>query len=89
MAFQRLQSWRRQDEIDDLRRKKSLEAASALDLVNLLGDSLLQRVVQLREFNRLLLDAIVQFLDPQHRSDTRNQRPLINRLGQIFIRARF
>ena len=72
MAFQRLQSRRRQDEIGDLRRKKSLEAASALDLDNLLGDSPLERVVQFHKFNRLLHDAIVQFLDPQHRSDARN-----------------
>ena len=57
VAFQRLQSRRRQDEIGDLRRKKSLEAASALDLDNLLGDSPFQRVVPLRKFSRLLFDA--------------------------------
>jgi hypothetical protein len=31
----------------------------------------------------------VQLLDPQHRTDAGDQRLLINRFGQIFIRARF
>ena len=89
MTFKRLHCRRRQDQIGDLRRKEPLQAVRALDLDHLLGDPPFQRDVQFRELGRLPLGAVVQFFDPQHRTHARDERVLINRLGQVFIRSRF
>ncbi len=89
MALQRLHGRRRQDEIGDLRRKKPLETARALDLDHLLGDPPFQFVVPRRELGRLLFGAVVQFFDSQHRPNARDQRRLIDWLCQIFVGARF
>src|SRR3990172_7409305 len=69
------------DQLGKLGREKTLEPPQALELGHLLLDPLLQGPVPLCELNRLsfelsglLLDAIVERLDPQHRLDSGDQR---------------
>ena len=75
------------DQLGDLRRQKALEPAHPLDLGDLLGDALLERAVPVGEFGGLLLHLVVQRLDAQHRIHPRDQRRLIDRLGQVFVGA--
>ena len=85
MAFQHLVVAGGKDEIDDLRREKSLEPADPLDLGELLAHALLERLVPAREVGGLLLHLIVQLLLPQHRFDARKERHLVDRLAQILV----
>ncbi len=75
------------DDRGDLGREKTLEAAGAFDLAELRGDARLERLVPLGEFARLRRDLVVQRLQPQHRAHARDQRALIDRLGEIFVGA--
>ena len=77
----------RQNEFGDLRRQKPFQAADAFDFRDLVGDALLERLVPGGEVGRLRGDRVVQFLDAQHRFHARDQRGLIDRLGQIFVGA--
>ena len=40
-----------------------------------------------RELGRLRVDLVLQLLDPQHGADAREQRGLVDRLGQIVVGA--
>ena len=85
MALQHLLVAGGKNEIDDLRREKSLEPADPLDLGELLADALLERLVPAREVGGLLLHLIVQLLLAEHRFDAREKRHLVDRLAQIFV----
>ena len=53
----------------------------------MLIDALFERLIPGGEILGLGLHLIVQFLDPQHRADTRDQRRLVDRLSEIFVGA--
>jgi hypothetical protein len=76
---------RGQNDLGNLRRQESLEAAHAFDLGDLLRDALLERAVPVGEFARLPLHLVMKLLEAQDRSHARYQRGLIDRLGQIFV----
>ena len=63
-------------------REEALEAGQALELLDLLGDALLQRAVRLLELG-------VERLDPQQRAHPRQQLGLVDRLGEEIVGAGF
>ena len=55
----------------------------------LLRHALLKRAIPASEIGRLRGTSVGQLLDPQHRLDPGDERGLVDRLGQIFVGARF
>ena len=78
---------RRQDQLGHLRGQKPLQAVHAFDLLELLRHAVFERAIPAGEIGGLLAHLVRQLLDPQHRFDPRDQRALIDRLGQIFVGA--
>ena len=75
------------DQLGDLRRDEPLERAELLDLGELRRDPLLERPAPRLELGRLLLDGIVQRLDPQDRAHPRDERRMVDRLGDVLVAA--
>ena len=95
MAFEKpVPISRRNDEVGDLRGQKPPQPAHPLDLRHLLRHRLFQGSVPCRQLRglileapRLALDGVVKRLLAQHRSHARQQRPVLERLGQIVVAA--
>ena len=78
----------RRDEIGDLRRQEALQPADPLDLRDLLRRRAPRASCSSRgELCGLLLDLVVQRLDPQHRAHPRDERRLVEGLGEIVVGA--
>ena len=81
MALQERLVARAHHELGELRRQEAPEPADALQLIDLLGDTLLERPVPRGELGRLGDDRVVVALDPQQRAHAREQLGLVERLG--------
>ena len=87
MALQRIIGTAFDDELRELRREKAPQAADALELADLLGDSPLQRSVPILDFGGKCLDRVVQAFDPEHRAYAGGQCGVVDRFGQVLVAA--
>src|SRR6266404_887260 len=78
---------RRNDGLRELRREKPAQPTDALQLVDLLAYPRFQTLIEETEFAALRLDLVVQRLDAQHGTHARDQRAMVDRLGEIVIAA--
>jgi hypothetical protein len=76
-----------EDRLSELRREEPAQLADALQLRDLLRDAPFERRVPLADFRGQGFGAIVERLDAQHRSDPRDERAMIDRLGQVLVGA--
>ena len=67
--------------------KKRLSRPSRSSCSDLRLHAALQCAVPLAERRRLLLDRVVERLDPEHRLHPRHQRRLVDRLREVLVRA--
>jgi len=77
------------DEVRELGRKEAPQPCQPLDLADLVLDARFERTVQFRQFQRLLLDAVVVLLHAQERTHPRQQLGPVERLEDEVVGPRF
>ena len=85
MALQRIGGAAGDDQLGELRREEALQAADLGQLVDAIGDALLERAVELGELGLLRPQLVVERLDAQQRAHARQQLGLAHRLAEEIV----